>query len=92
MSSLNDEQRAHVAYLGRQPLESLTWCGWYTLREGCPHPECAGRGSRADALLAACPWCMNEPWRSGRIVHRIGCPWEDFVSPYSDLPALGGRP
>ncbi len=95
-SQLNDDQRDHLRYLRSQPLDRLTWCGWGTIGDGpgtgCGHPECDGRGTRADYLAAACPWCRVLPLPGCQPHHQIGCPWEFATSPFSDLSWTAAHP
>ena len=54
----NSEQRDHMAYLARIPLEKKCWCGWYLLGD-CPN--CGTEKSCADKVAMKCPACGNSP-------------------------------
>lgn len=56
----NDDQRDYMRHLATIPVEELSWCGWYRVGED-PHPECKGKGTRADFLAAACSGCRTLP-------------------------------
>jgi len=70
----NDDQREHMRYLASIDPTQLCWCGWYTLKEGCPN-RCPSDLTAADKLNMRCEHCRNEPWldHGGRLVHLHGC-------------------
>ena len=72
MSLFNDEQIAHMEYLGRIHPEKKCWCGWYPI--GQCH-SCPPNKTNADKQKVWCPECHNDPGPHGgtKITHCKGC-------------------